>query len=565
MNQPNDLVKQRYLAVNTDVLYCSDITTLSPKAYLALVLDAASRLILAHSLTSQQPTSQQLIQMLQAALKNRKLRPNVTIFHSDRGAQYTSHTFQQFLKQADLVPSLALPQSHGNQLAEILNRTIKRYIRAGLVELFGKQKHQKTRLDLLVNRVDFETLSTIVNKAVERYCSKPHKGVDIYQASPFDADQALTTQSCQDTSITRNDNQQTALSARAAKANKILAFAQNEQHLLNLESPTLNPNAQPLSPDTSALMQHTSQLTLGLARQNANIGAALAEQNRTLYEQNRKLETQVSFLVQEAKTLKTQREAKESRRHKRLNATKQKQRDAATPEQFNTIMQIASENTYNHARIRVALLIMYFTGLRVSNLLNLTVQHVQDLLEKQEITISIIKRGPTRHSLIIGNAAKNAFENARPDIHLLSSNKEPQDFFFTPAPNRSNQANKQPLARETFDRQINQVLRKASALIGKHFRSHSFRATFINTLLEAGIPIHKVKEIVGHSSIKSTAAYQRTFLGKKELKLIMGTLSKAHAKSFVRPTPLRKTTQKPNETHPEDKTLGQDKKKGTGA
>jgi site-specific recombinase XerD len=77
------------------------------------------------------------------------------------------------------------------------------------------------------------------------------------------------------------------------------------------------------------------------------------------------------------------------------------------------------------------------------------------------------------------------------------------------------------LNRANFDNELNKILQKASALLGKHIRTHSLRASFVTDLLLNEIPIHKVKEIVGHHDIKSTATYQRSSVTQKEVRSVI--------------------------------------------
>jgi integrase len=407
-------------------------------------------------------------------------------------------------------------------------------IRGGLLKYLGKDKYEKARLSVLTDRVDFYCLEAIVTEAISCYCNKPHKGIDLLNATPFAADEALTLQPCDKIETCRNNNGPKALKTRESKANKLKLFAEKE--LLLIGSPQREDEF--LSPETEALMQHTSRLTLGLARQNATIAAKITEQNRVLYEQNRallrqneELKGKIGFLVDEAETVKTEREIKEAKKCKRLNAVKQRQRDAISPEEFDVILGMVGGTPYKGARIRVALLIMYYTGLRVSNLLKLTVNHVEDLVVRGQITLAILKRGPTRHRVELSNRAKRTLEEALPDIGVLNRGKSPNDYFFTAVPTKRKAGSS--ITRELFNREINSILIQASERLGKFLRSHSFRATFITDLLESGASIYQVKDIVGHSSIASTSVYQRSFLSQKELKKILSSYDKAHREAYV--------------------------------
>jgi site-specific recombinase XerD len=77
------------------------------------------------------------------------------------------------------------------------------------------------------------------------------------------------------------------------------------------------------------------------------------------------------------------------------------------------------------------------------------------------------------------------------------------------------------ISTRTLKLQINTILDDASTKLKKHLKSHSFRATYRTDLLAADVPIHQVKTIVGHKSIKTTARYDRYSLDIAEIQRIL--------------------------------------------
>lgn len=243
--------------------------------------------------------------------------------------------------------------------------------------------------------------------------------------------------------------------------------------------------------------------------------------NQTLRQQNIKLKQEIDFLVQETKLLKKQREDPLLLKQKRANAKKKAIRESLTLQQFQTILNLVDQSTFKAARIRIAFILLYFTGLRVSNLLILKLSHINELCLKQETVLPIIKNGPDRHFISIGTQGQRFLNQYSKDLLLLKQLKQDNDFLFSTTKNK-----KLPIARETFDKELNHVLQKASAILGKHLRTHSFRASFITDLLNSGVPIHKVKEIMAHNDINSTATYQRSTVTQKEIRSIISAVNK---------------------------------------
>lgn len=535
-----DLVQHRYLTANINVLYCSDITQLGEDCYLMCLLDAGSRLVLSHALTSQEPTTTHVIEIIKLGLANRTIRENITIFHSDRGNQYTSLEFEDFMQEKGLRRSLAVPQSHGNQLSETLNKTLKTLIRKLLLTKLGPEKYNKTNLKVLTSKLQFEELSNVVTEAIEIYCNRPHQGSPSYKTNPFSQDEALALNACETSSLARNNNSPAALEVRAHKAYKLGLYVQNESVL----------RQEPFNSDTKLILDHTRDLAIGLATKTEQVGTVLALQNRLLYEQNKKLGSKVDYLVKQAEIAEESRLRKEALKLKRLSAKKQQIREAITPSEFASILDEVEGTSYKASRIRVGLVLIYLTGLRVSNLLKLKVYHIDNLLQSGCIIISLIKKGNPRHALNIGSEGRKLLNKAtiNRDIEVLKGVKGPEEHLFTSQLKGKHGGS--VISRELLDRELNLVLKEASQRLGKHLRTHSFRATFITDLLESGVSIEKVKDIIGHTSIKSTSHYRRSFVSKKELATIMNNLAKANRASFfdkklarkrVKRAPVKKT------------------------
>lgn len=61
--------------------------------------------------------------------------------------------------------------------------------------------------------------------------------------------------------------------------------------------------------------------------------------------------------------------------------------------------------------------------------------------------------------------------------------------------------------------------------LGKNIRSHSFRISVVSDLLEHGVPIHQVKELIGDKNISSTMRYSRDAITKKGTRSIIAKVN----------------------------------------
>lgn len=62
--------------------------------------------------------------------------------------------------------------------------------------------------------------------------------------------------------------------------------------------------------------------------------------------------------------------------------------------------------------------------------------------------------------------------------------------------------------KTNFNKQSNRPCKVASKKLRKYVPTHSFRATIITDLLKKGVPIRKVKDLMGHKTIANTQMYR---------------------------------------------------------
>lgn len=123
-----DLVKRAFTANAANQTWCGDITyvrTWAGWAYLATVIDLYSRKLVGWAIADHMETSL-VTDALAMALQTRR-PPAGVIFHSDRGAQYTSAEFAKYCTQHRVRRSLGRTGScFDNAVSESFNATYKK-------------------------------------------------------------------------------------------------------------------------------------------------------------------------------------------------------------------------------------------------------------------------------------------------------------------------------------------------------------------------------------------------------------------------------------------------------
>ncbi len=119
--RPPDLVDRDFSAARPDALWLADLTyvrTWSGFCYVALVIDAFSRMIVGWSLATHLRTSLAM-EALEMAIWRRAASVQGLVHHSDAGVQYTSIAYTERLAEHGIAPSVgSVGDSYDNALAE---------------------------------------------------------------------------------------------------------------------------------------------------------------------------------------------------------------------------------------------------------------------------------------------------------------------------------------------------------------------------------------------------------------------------------------------------------------
>ena len=137
---------------------------------------------------------------------------------------------------------------------------------------------------------------------------------------------------------------------------------------------------------------------------------------------------------------------------------------------------------------KLILALAYGAGLRVSEIINLRVRDI----DLQELTIhpKQAKGKKDRITLLA--------EGLRPAIKNLTAGKNANDFVFS-----SERGGR--LTTRTAQKIFEKALKKAK--IKKKATFHSLRHSFATHLLENGVDIRYVQELLGHQNIRTTQRY----------------------------------------------------------
>ncbi len=164
--------------------------------------------------------------------------------------------------------------------------------------------------------------------------------------------------------------------------------------------------------------------------------------------------------------------------------------------ELETIFNIPDLNTSLGQRNRLILELLYATGIRVGELVNIKLNDI-DLNRKE---IRILGKGNKERIDLFGEYCLdyiNLFINGG-RTKIIKKNNSSCDYLII-----NNRGNK--ITTRAVEQIINDIVKKAS--IKKHVSPHMLRHSFATHLLNNGCDILTVKELLGHESLESTQIY----------------------------------------------------------
>ncbi|HEY97355.1 MAG TPA: tyrosine recombinase XerC [Dehalococcoidia bacterium] len=163
-----------------------------------------------------------------------------------------------------------------------------------------------------------------------------------------------------------------------------------------------------------------------------------------------------------------------------------------TIEEVKRLIESPDQATPQGLRDRALMEMLYASGLRVSELVNLDVEQVN--LHTNEIRVW--GKGSKERVVLIGDPAHRALtdylERGRPEL----LGKKRSDALFV------NRYGKRLLARR-----VQKIIDRYARNIGKKVHPHMLRHTFATHLLDGGADLKVVQELLGHVDLSSTQIY----------------------------------------------------------
>ncbi|MBX3103182.1 MAG: site-specific tyrosine recombinase XerD [Bacteroidetes bacterium] len=163
-------------------------------------------------------------------------------------------------------------------------------------------------------------------------------------------------------------------------------------------------------------------------------------------------------------------------------------------DEIDAIFAACEKNDILGRRNRAMLELLYSSGLRVSELVNLRLSHIF----LNEGIVRVIGKGNKERLVPLGESAKTCIEKYLEDRVSLSTQKDGEGILFL---NRRGSR----LTRNMVFMIIKKLCDQAG--IDKCVSPHTFRHSFATHMIEGGADLLAVKEMLGHESVTTTEIY----------------------------------------------------------
>jgi site-specific recombinase XerD len=474
-------VERKYLPCKGNQTLCIDISYFDKNRSFFSIIDLSFRVICGHFFKDgSEITTLEIIATLKKTLDARGFIGVCEIIHSDGASLFQNDEYLNFLNVYEIKASIGR-DGKSNQVIEKSHSSIK----TDLKEILSKnyncviEKQQKKKVSVFAT-VPTRILQPALTETIENY-NNTRQHEHNFGAAPQHMEQALFFSNQNNKALfdsypnlVKDSQTIPAVAIFTARRDSIKDYVENGDlkayfdKWQNLQNKQLN----------TVLMQNNKVLT-----QNAALYSKIEHLTEEIRHGNKRADRAEQLLVEK-------QELKEKRRLRK----KKELRETISPTDFSIIISLAQGNSFANCRLRVSLVLLYVTGLRISNLLKFKVSDAKRLFDTGNLTLSLIKNGPIRHEINLGNDGVAFLKKFRKDLTLLIKNKNSKDYLFTRnTRNETIITNSCALTRAAFCKILNKVLVEASKRLEKHIRSHSFRATVITNLLPT-TPIHEVKD-----------------------------------------------------------------------
>ena len=172
------------------------------------------------------------------------------------------------------------------------------------------------------------------------------------------------------------------------------------------------------------------------------------------------------------------------------------------------------------AQLQIAYTILFYVGIRVNEMRFFTQKDIENAISTSEFNITHYKQKEA-HIHVISDLAVQELKDLKNQLKIVFDKYRYRYLF----------GKNKPVGEKHLIYMINADLKKTCEIseIPYNIKSHSFRINMISRLLQ-NTTIQDAADIIGHKDIKSTIAYKRYALNKKEIQKLLNKIDNSKNK-----------------------------------
>ena len=168
-------------------------------------------------------------------------------------------------------------------------------------------------------------------------------------------------------------------------------------------------------------------------------------------------------------------------------------------EEFKAMINQCDDSTYLGLRDKVMLMILYNTGIRVSELISLNWKSFKEIENNKSTYLFVTGKGRKERTLPLW---KSTTELVKEYVHTYQLQNKTTIFI-----NKNNSALTRSGVRFRIEKLLLMASNECPSLLEKNISVHTFRHSVAMNLLQAGVDISTIAIWLGHNSIETTHKY----------------------------------------------------------
>lgn len=509
----NILANHNHVA-RPDIAWVADITSFElnkgKKIYVFFCIDIFTNKTLVSLFRTKTISTSDIINQLTKVIDKRlPIKPRrEVIIHTDRGTQFSSGAYNKFIKENEgfVVPSMSRANKpKDNPVAERFMRTFKEHKINGKtfqeelfsqIEINSQFKGYRKFFNLYVKSIDLKPNTKSQKRSPEQHDNESSTAAMLMIEPQYS--KSFSTHYGDD--FRRNNIEQFKL-----QSNEVISIL---DEIAAKKAEIVEKTPFDFYEDNLALqvIDERLQSIYGLIRSNPELTREYVEEAiLPIQDKLEDMDQKLNILLPK-------------RRKKRVILPL---RDPVSTQLFDVFVNTAGctfqrQQDLQIAQLKIAYTILFYVGLRVNEIRFFQEKDIEDAIKTSQFNVIHTKQKKS-HIHVISDVAVQELKKLK-NYYKIVFVKYKYEYLF---------GKNKPIDEKSLIRKINKDLKHTCQIneIPYNIKSHSFRINMISKLLQ-NTSVQDAADIIGHKDIKSTMAYKRYSLNKKEIQDLLNKINK---------------------------------------